>query len=159
MSDSLLPLFKKEQPRIPPPSFPQRSDSTLYKKATMSESLSKNEWFTSFSLFPPLFMPKSTDHSHRSSLSLALLWRETEAIRSHRSLKKSNCEQIAPVALYKRATVSDLLLSLMTKEQRGWFALFHEPLYNIRHKTQDLSKKNSWDFFNTEESYVIVFFT
>ena len=38
---------------------------------------------------------------------------------SHRSLKKSNCEGFALVALDKRATVSELLLSLFKKD---WFA-------------------------------------
>ena len=41
------------------------------------------------------------------------------AIRSCRSFKKSNPEQIALIAFYKRATVSKLLLSLFTKE-RPW---------------------------------------
>ena len=48
-----------------------------------------------------LFMPRA-NHSHRSLLS--------------RSIKKSDREQITPIALYKRAALSDLLLTLMTKE-------------------------------------------
>ena len=35
-------------------------------------------------------------------------------------------ERIAPVALYKRLTMSDSLRSLMTTERREKFALFHE---------------------------------
>ena len=39
------------------------------------------------------------------------------AIGSRHSLKKSDCEHIALVAPYKRATVSELLLSFFTKER------------------------------------------
>ena len=48
------------------------------------------------------------------------------AICSRWSLKKSNCEQISFVSLYKRVIVSDSLRLLMTKEWQERFTLFHE---------------------------------
>ena len=41
---------------------------------------------------------------------------------------KERLQRFAPVPLNKRATVSDLLRSFMTKEQRERFVLFHEPI-------------------------------
>ena len=49
-----------------------------------------------------------------------------EAIHSHPSLQKSNHEQIDLVALYKRVTMSDSLLSFLPKEQQEGWALFHD---------------------------------
>ena len=50
-------------------------------------------------------------------------------------------EKIAPVALYKRATVSDLLRSLMTKEQWEQFALFYEQITLSLKKTSESLEK------------------
>ena len=63
----------------------------------------------------PRFMPKSE--------SLLLLF------------FKERLERFAPVALYKKATVSDLLRSLMTKERRKQFILLHTKNLRIAQKT------------------------
>ena len=42
--------------------------------------------------------------------------------------KKDNLEQIAPLAIYKKATISVSLLSLMTKERWEHFVLFHRQI-------------------------------
>ena len=75
-------------------------------------------FLTVFHCFP-LFMPK---------------------IRSCCSLQKGNREQIAPVAHYKRVTVSDLLFC---KEQRELFAIFErESLFrSLAHKKQAIHSK------------------
>ena len=87
-----------------------------------SESLAKNErisWkiriFPMFLTVFPRFMPKSE--------SLLLLF------------FKERLERFAPVALYKKATVSDLLRSLMTKERRKRFILLHTKNQRIAQKT------------------------
>ena len=49
--------------------------------------------------------------------SVSVFYRAMKAIHSHPSLQKSNHEQIALVALYKRVTMSDSLLSFLSKEQ------------------------------------------
>ena len=56
-----------------------------------------------------------------SSLKIAHCNDQLWVIRSDRSWQKSNRERIAQVAQDKRATVSDLLRLLMTKEQRKRF--------------------------------------
>ena len=58
----------------------------------------------------------------------------------------SDCEGIAQVAHDKRATVSDLLRSLMTKERRVRFTLFHERntlslFYYFAHKNKRIARK------------------
>ena len=68
------------------------------------------------------------------------------AICSYHSLQKSHCERIAPIALYKRATVSVSLKSLMTKERQERFALFHERIALLLTKTIDLLKKPMSEF-------------
>ena len=75
--------------------------------------MAKNESLPS--LFALFFYFKS-DETDLLFRSVALFKRATGAIHSRYSLKKSNCEGIAPIALYKRATMSNLLLLLMTKE-------------------------------------------
>ena len=44
------------------------------------------------------------------------------------SLQKSDHEQIAPLAIYKKATISVSLLLLMTKERWEHFVLFHRQI-------------------------------
>ena len=87
-----------------------------------SESLAKNERISRkiriFRMFLTVFsrfMPKSE--------SLLLLF------------FKERLERFAPVALYKKATVSDLLRSLMTKERRKQFILLHTKNQRIAQKT------------------------
>ena len=58
--------------------------------------------------------------------SVTFFKRVTGAIRSHRSLQKSECGRITHFVLYKRVIVSDSLRSLMTEEQREQFTLFHK---------------------------------
>ena len=62
----------------------------------------------------PLFMPKS-NHSHRSLPRRFFLKSDGSDSLCH-SLQKNDREQIAPVALYKRMTVSESLPSLFTEE-------------------------------------------
>ena len=71
----------------------------------------------------PLFMPKSE--------SLPTLFKKELLSKEQRERfglghQKRDREGITPIALYKRATVSDLPPLLMTKERRERFALFHE---------------------------------
>ena len=96
MSKLLLLLCKKEQHGW----FARASRESLSK---MSDLLKKIHIFLfvfdSFSLLFPFLCPRAN--------------------RSHRSLL------FAPNALYKRATMSDWLLSLMTKERQERFVLFY----------------------------------
>ena len=83
------------------------------------------EWIAPIAFCSVFFYFKS-DETDLLFRSVALFKRATGAMHSCYSLKKSNCEGFAPIALYKRATMSNLLLLLMTKEWREWFAHFHE---------------------------------
>ena len=83
-------------------------------------------FLTDFHYFSPFYA-----HCPRA-LAQWLFFKERQERFAHcRSLQKSNCARIAHIALYKRATVSNLLQSLMTKEQRERFALFHKKIVNI----------------------------
>ena len=66
------------------------------------------------------------NRSNCSLLSCSFL--KIDGINSLSSLfiKKSDCERIAPVTLYKRATVSESISSIFKKERREWIILFHE---------------------------------
>ena len=75
--------------------------------------------FDSFSQISPFFKPKN------KSLFI-----------------KSKSEQIAPVALYKRATVSNSLSSLMTKEQRERYAIFHQRIALLLTKNEQQKTSN-----------------
>ena len=82
----------------------------------------------------PLFMPK------REFLSLLF---------AQLLFFKEGWEQFAPVARYKRATVSDSLTVLMTKERREQFALIHKriaPLLFRSQKTSDSLEKQMSEF-------------
>ena len=105
----------------------------IYKRATVSKSLSislnkgdiseflmkKNILFVRFWLFLTVFPPFYAQEwmAPVALCSVALFERAAWAICSFYSLKNSNHEQIASVALYKRATMSVSLLSPMTKER------------------------------------------
>ena len=75
--------------------------------------------------------------------SVACFLRATGVICSQRSLKKSYCEQITPVTLYKRATVSDSLPSLMTKEPWEQFTLFHKQITLSLTKNEQFTQKTN----------------
>ena len=65
------------------------------------------------------------------------------AICSYHSLQKSDCERIAPIALYKRATVSVSLKSLMTKERQERLLFFtSESLFCSQKRS--ICSKNRW---------------
>ena len=139
VSNSLSSLFKKERLWINRAQCSlKKSDIELnahvapYKerpRANCSQFLLKratsvippNVFFGCFFYsFFPLFMSKEC------IVTVALLSffkRVTGVIRSHQSLQKSYSEQIAPVALFNRATMSDLLRSLFKKEQCERFIL------------------------------------
>ena len=100
----------------------------------------KNSYFSyvfdRFSLLFPFLCPRA--------LAQWLFFKERRERFAHCcSLQKSNCERIAQIALYKRATVSNLLQSLMTKEQRERFALFHKKIVNIIFYWREIPAFNS----------------
>ena len=90
--------------------------------------------------------------------SFVLFWRATWAICSHRSLQKSNREWFAQAAHDKRATVRDLLRSLMTQELRE--CRIHSFLWANRSFTLSLTnnewiaQKNRWA--NSQPCYFII---
>ena len=107
-----------------------------------SESLSKNEQialkkerFTKKNLFLGCFRHFLTVFTLlcQKSESLQLLfakllffkdrWDQFSLVALY---KKRDCERIAPVTLYKRATVSESISSIFKKERREWIILFHE---------------------------------
>ena len=98
-------------------------------------------------MFIPFFM-----HNSKSLPSLfahLLFFKERLEWFAHsRSLQKSDREGFAQVAHDNRATVNDLLRSLMKKERREQFALFHEPialflLFHSQKSSQTLEKPMS----------------
>ena len=84
-----------------------------------------------FYSFSP-FLCQRANCSYRSSLSCSFL--------------KSDCERIAQVDLTKRATVSDLLRSLKTKERWQQFALFHELIILSLTKNERITRKPMSEF-------------
>ena len=69
-----------------------------------------------FDSFPPFFMPKS---------------KSLTSLLAHLLFFKERLEQLAPVSLYKRATVSNSLRSLITTERRERVTLWltkNEPI-------------------------------
>ena len=110
-----------------------------------SDLLEKFIFFICYWQFFPFFMPKSE--------SLPSLF-------AHLLFFKERLEQFSPIALYKRATVSDLLRSLMKKEQRdrfakvahdkratGAFCSFSQANCSYSHKKQANCSKNRWANF------------
>ena len=120
---------------------------TLFKKEwhqwfahASIELLEKNCVFGCFWLLSPLFVPKKEllpcSSLHRSLKKKAM----AGALRSHHSLQKSDHEQIAPIAFYKRATMSDLLpFSLQKSFWRDSIFFKCESLFRSQ-KTSDLLK-------------------
>ena len=136
MSDSLMSIFKKERPwgnrsrrSLIWATMRKSVLLLLYKRATMSKSISslckkeRHEWFThgsreslsktknifsfvfdSFSLLFPFFVP--TSELLPSHFAKSLFFKEWLGRALALAGEK---ERIAPVALYKRATVSNSL--------------------------------------------------
>ena len=96
--------------------------------------------FHSFSLI----MPKN--ESLLSLFTRSLCLNSDIVIRSFCSLQKCDHERIASIALYKRATMSDLLRLLMTKERQEQFSLFHELIALSLTKKSDSLEKPRSDF-------------
>ena len=103
----------------------------------LSRFLAKNEWFTQnkfvyvFDSFSPFWCP--TGNCSCRSLLLSLF--------AHSLFFKEWLERFAPVALYKRATVSDLIRLLMTKDQWERFTLFTSELLFRYKKTKLITQK------------------
>ena len=123
--------------------------ATWANRLKMSNSLGKNSKKSYFSyvfvVFPP-FLPKSS--------LLLLLFAQSLFFKEWPWANCSGCsewksyhEWFAPVSLYKSATVSNLLRSLMTKEWQQQFALFHERiallLFCPQKKSESLEKPMS----------------
>ena len=105
------------------------------------------QFFTPFSVF--YVQERSTPIA---LCSVALFLRETGAILLRRYLQKSDHEQITPVALYKRATMSDSLRLLTTKELR---ARFMSELLFCSQKTSELLEKLMREFPTLSYSIVV----
>ena len=160
---SLFALLLKI-PQINEPPWAIRSGRS-WQKSDLSKLL-KNERFTRknsmkivffICFFPvfPLFMPKS--ESLPSLFAQLLFFKELLwANHSGCSKQKSDRERFAPVALYKRATMSDSFRSLMTKDQpwaihsglswqksNGSESLF----CSFAHKKRANRSKNRWSNF------------
>ena len=107
----LLLLLLKEWPRA------NRSCCSL-KKSNMSDShviklVSKTSYLRK-KMFSTVFPPC---YAEEWITSIALFLRARGVIFGCCLLHKSTCEWIAPITHYKRATMSDFLLSLFKKEQ------------------------------------------
>ena len=89
-----------------------------------SYSIEKIHIFICFSLLFPFYAQERI--APVPLCSVGLFWRGMEAIHSCRYLQKRDLELIAPVTLYKRVTVSDLLLLLFPKKPQDQFTLFQE---------------------------------
>ena len=107
--------------------------------------------FDSFSLLFPFFYVQERS-TPISLCSVALFLRETGAILLCRYLQKSDHEQITPVALYKRATMSDSLRLLTTKELR---ARFMSELLFCSQKTSEVLEKLMREFPTLSYSIVV----
>ena len=93
-----------------------------------SNVLEKSNFSYVFDSFFPFFMPKSE-----------LL----PSLFAHSFFFKEQLERFAPVALYKRATMSNSLWSLMTKEGRERFAFFHEKIALSLTKNKRIARKTN----------------
>ena len=132
MSESLRLLLTKEQPWA---IYTGRS----WQKSDLSKSL-KIEWFARHLKFSPLFMLKSK--SLLFFFAQSIFFKEQPWVsHSGCSEQKIDPERFTPVALYKRATVSDSLRSLMTKEWQDRFALFHERIALLLTKNEQIAQK------------------
>ena len=95
----------------------QFAQVVLYKRAIVSDSLFKKEQCKWFSHDSSKLLAKNERIAFKNSYFSYVLDSFPPFYAQ---------ERIAPVALYKRLTMSDSLRSLMTKERREKFALFHE---------------------------------
>ena len=130
MSDLLRSLMTKERQWVNcmHQSFKTSniSDWALDSSKPLSKTSDLLEKIHIFCSYWQFFTPFSVFYvQERSTLialcSVALFLRETRAILLRHYLQKSDHEQITLVALYKRATVSDSLRLLTTKELRERF--------------------------------------
>ena len=121
VSESLSSRFKIERCEW----FPRDSSKLLAK----NEQIAQNVFFVYvFDNFPPFYAQEQIDSVALCSFTLF----------------KERLEQFAPISLYKRVTMSHLLRSLMTKEQRERFALFHEQITFLLTKKRVNRSKNQW---------------
>ena len=133
MNESLLSLFKK--------------------RATVSDSLIKICIFLEvldFHCFSYFYAQERI--APIALCSVTLFYRATGAIRSCRSLQKSDCERIAPNALYKRATVSNYLQLLLTEEGRDRFAIFQEQITLSLSKNKQFAQKTKEQIPNPDNT-------
>ena len=107
-----------------------------------SNWLDKFVFFYVFDNFSPFVCPRANS-SLRSSLICSFF--------------KEQLERLAHVALYKRATMSDSLRLLMTKERPKRFALFHKqiPLSLICSQKPSRSIKKPMSKFPTQKKWPI----
>ena len=109
--------------------------SCSLKKNNVSDSLvirmnrlqKKSESLKKLTVFP-LFMSKS---------------KSFPSLFSHLLLFKERFEQFAPMAIYKRVTMSDSLRLLMTKEQQERNALFHQWIALSLTKNEQIARKTN----------------
>ena len=93
-------------------------------------------------LFPVLFAPSLFFKKRSEKFPQVAHYKKWPwASCSHRSLQKSNCERYAQVAHDKRASVSDSLTSLFTKERQEQFPFFEERIALLLTKTSELLEK------------------
>ena len=163
MSDSLSSLSKQKQP------WTNRSRRSLQKsnrervnccfahkkRAICLKKFFLYHVFTSFLLLSPFLGPRANRSqcslfghsflkSNGSDSLLSLFTKEWPwANCSCRSLQKSDREPIAPVALYKRATMSGLLPLLFTKEWRERFSRITIFLFCSQKTSNSLEKPES----------------
>ena len=117
MSALLSSLFTKERPWA---YCGQKTRDSLKKKVIF---VCFRQFFHSF---PPFLCPMALLSRH-SLLSHSFL-KSDGSDKLSSLFKKDNLEQIAPLAIYKKATISVSLLLLMTKERWEHFVLFHRQI-------------------------------
>ena len=98
--------------------------------AKTSQSLEQFLFFISFDSF-------SLFYSQEKISSVALL---------SFALFKERLERFTSVTIYKRATASNLLRSLMTKERQEWFTHFRKPIALSLTKTSESLEKPMSEF-------------
>ena len=133
MSKSLLGLYTKEQPWVNCPHCSSKRATFFVCFCACRISL----------LFPSLMSKSESLPSLFAQLLFFKEWRE----------------QIAPVALYKRATISDSLPLLFSKERLAGFTLFHEWIaFSLFHsqKTRNWLEKMKSEFPTLTTSYLAI---
>ena len=104
------------------------------------ERIALKKWSIGSKSFPTFYAQEQIDPLFFAQLLFFKERREQFALVVF--LWKSDHEQIAPVALYKRVTMSDLLLLLMKKEQHKQIAV----LLICSQKTSNLLEKPMREF-------------